>query len=64
MFDYRLAILVGRKTNSHLLRQNLFPALRARGRAEFVRQEGIVTLLDSNKILCVCRNHTAAKNTV
>jgi hypothetical protein len=41
MFDYPLSILVGQKTNSHMLRQNLFPALRARGRAEFVRQEGI-----------------------
>jgi len=64
MFDYRLAILLGRKSNSHLLRQNLFPALRARGRAEFVRQEGIVALLDSKKIWCVRRNHATAKNTV
>jgi hypothetical protein len=64
MFDYRLSTLVGQKTNSHLLRQNLFPALRARGRAEFVRQEGIVIPLDSNKILGVCRNHASAKNTV
>jgi hypothetical protein len=39
MFDYPLSILVGQKTNSHPLRQNLFPALRARRRAEFVRQE-------------------------
>jgi hypothetical protein len=37
MFDYRLSIFVGQKTNSHLLRQNLFPAFRARGRAGFVR---------------------------
>src|SRR5579864_6361816 len=64
MFDYPLSILVGQKTNSRLLRQNLFPSLRARGRAEFVRQEGIVIPLDSNKILGVCRNHASAKNTV
>ena len=61
MFDYPLSILVCQKTNSYLLRQNLFPALRARRRAEFVRQEGIVLLLDSNKILGVCRNHASAK---
>src|SRR5579864_1299280 len=64
MFDYPLSILVGQKTSSHLLRQNLFPALRARGRAEFVRREGIVIPLDSNKILGVSRNHASAKNTV
>jgi len=39
MFDYRLSILVGQKTNSHLLGQNLFPALRAR-KARRVRAPG------------------------
>ena len=63
MFDYPLSVLVGQKTNGHLLRQNLFPAPRARGRTEFVRLEGIVSPLDSNKILSVCRNHAFAKNT-
>jgi hypothetical protein len=64
MFDYRLSIFVGQKSNSHLLRQNLFPALRARRRAEFVRMEGIVIPLDSNKVLDVCRNHASAEYTV
>ena len=64
MLDYPLSILVGQKTNSRLLRQNLVPALRARRRAEFVRLEGIVIPLDSNKVLDVCRNHASAEYTV